>query len=506
MSKRKRKQIDIEEKSRIISKLKSGISNKDLAKEYGVSHSTISTIWKEREKIETLFDCNFLKMKRARTTKHTKIEEALLKWFKYQRTNNVPISGPILQQKANDFAQRFGEDFVCSSSWIQRFRARHGIVGGKMSGEAASVDNGVVEEWISQKWPTLYEGYGPDDIFNADETGLFYNMTPDRTLKFKGENCSGGKMSKTRLTIMVAANMTGSCKRKLLVIGKSKKPRCFKNIRSLPVTYENNVKSWMTSDIFERWLRNWDAELKANNQKILLLVDNCPAHPAVTNLKCIKLVFLPPNVTSVLQPMDQGVIRSLKSHYRRLQVLKLIQNLDNNDQKSFTVLDAILMISEAWEKVSQKTIANCFRHAGFKDFLTISPDDATDDEEEDNIPLVQLAQNLRPALSTTEAEEFIDVDNSIEICAPATEEDIVQEVEEENDEEQEETEEEFTVPTLNDGLNAVSVLRKIVLFNEQFHIQGNYDNTLIKIQRELQNSYARQKCFKQTKITYFMNT
>ncbi|CAH2101567.1 unnamed protein product [Euphydryas editha] len=130
-----RKQITIEEKSRIISKLENGIPNKDLAAEYGVPHSTISTIWKERQKIQKLFKKNLLKMKRARTTKHTKIEDALLKWYKYQRANNVPINGPILQQKANDFAQSFGEDFVCSSSWIQRFRARHGIVGGKMSGE-----------------------------------------------------------------------------------------------------------------------------------------------------------------------------------------------------------------------------------------------------------------------------------------------------------------------------------------------------------------------------------
>nr|XP_026484223.1 tigger transposable element-derived protein 4-like [Vanessa tameamea] len=293
MSGAKRKQINIEGKSRIISKLMSGVRNKDLAKEYGVSHSTISTIWNEREKIQNLYDKNFLKMKRARTMKRTKIEEALLKWFKYQRTNNVPINGPILQQKANDFAQRFVEDFVCSSSWIQRFRARYGIVGGKMSGEAASVDKGAVEDWMTQKWPTLCEGYTPDDIFNADETDFFYNLTPDRTLKFKGENCSRGKMPKTRLPIMVAADMTGSCKKKLSVIGKSKKPRCFKSVRSLPVTYENNVKSWMTSEIFERWLRDWDW------RKVLLLVDNCPAHPAVTNLKlcsCHQMLHLYSNL------------------------------------------------------------------------------------------------------------------------------------------------------------------------------------------------------------------
>lgn len=169
----------------------------------------------------------------------------------------MSINGPILQKIANDFAQRFGEDFVCWSSWIQRFRARHGIVGGKMSGEAASVDKDTVGRRMDNaKVAYIIRRLRTRSNFNADGTGLFYNMTPDKTLKFKGDNCSGGKMSKARSTIMVAVNMTGSCKRKLLVIGKSKKPRCFKYIHSLPVSYENNVKSWMTSDIFERWLRN----------------------------------------------------------------------------------------------------------------------------------------------------------------------------------------------------------------------------------------------------------
>lgn len=55
---------------------------------------------------------------------------------------------------------------------------------------------------------------------------------PDKTLKFKGENCSGGKLSKDRITIMVAANMSGTEKKKLFVIGKSQKPRCFSSVKS----------------------------------------------------------------------------------------------------------------------------------------------------------------------------------------------------------------------------------------------------------------------------------
>lgn len=135
-------------------------------------------------------------------------------------------------------------------------------------------------------------------------------MTPDKTLKFKGEKCVGGKLSKERITVLVAANMSGTEKRKLLVIGKSKNPRCFKNIKQLPVTYKANKSAWMTSQIFEEEVRKWDAELKS--RKILLLVDNCPAHPIISNLRNIELAFFPANTTSILQPMDQSVIKSLK--------------------------------------------------------------------------------------------------------------------------------------------------------------------------------------------------
>src|SRR5699024_11532775 len=58
--------------------------------------------------------------------------------------------------------------------------------------------------------------------------------------------CSGGKLSKERVTVLVIVNMTGSIKKKLLVIGKSKKPRCFRNVKRLPVIYESNKKAWMT--------------------------------------------------------------------------------------------------------------------------------------------------------------------------------------------------------------------------------------------------------------------
>ena len=72
----------------------------------------------------------------------------------------------------------------------------------------------------------------------------------------------------------------------------------------------------MDSQIFQECLRKLDLAFQMEGRKIALLIDNCPAYPSVSDLTNVQLVFLPPNATSVLQPADQGVIRSLKVHYR----------------------------------------------------------------------------------------------------------------------------------------------------------------------------------------------
>ncbi|XP_056641291.1 tigger transposable element-derived protein 4-like [Diorhabda sublineata] len=361
----KRKSLTIEEKANIIWRLQEGESNTMLSKEFGVSHSTISTVWANKEKIRRCFEEESFLVKKVRRTQHTDLDKALLQWFKQHREKNVPINGPILLTKAREFSAMLNKDFQPDPSWVQRFRNRHNIVFAKMSGESADVPAGVKDHWLGNVWPKIREGYVDEEIFNCDETGLFYKLTPDKTFKFLGEKCSGGKHSKDRVTVLVAANLTGSVKKKLVVIGKSKNSRCFKNVKNLPVQYEHNIRSWMTSQLFEKLLREWDGELRRENKKILLLVDNCPAHPHVASLKCIKLVFLPANTTSVLQPMDQGVIKALKVNFRKLLVLKMIDNIEKNIEHNVHLLQAIVMVSKAWDIVDCDTIRNCFRHGGF---------------------------------------------------------------------------------------------------------------------------------------------
>ena len=94
----------------------------------------------------------------------------------------------------------------------------------------------------------------------------------------------------------------------LLVIRKSANPRCFKNIKKLPLPYESNKKAWMTAAIFEMWVKTLDSQMRKSNWSIALVLDNCTAHPKVKGLMNIKLIFLPPNITARNQPMDAGVI------------------------------------------------------------------------------------------------------------------------------------------------------------------------------------------------------
>ena len=108
-------------------------------------------------------------------------------------------------------------------------------------------------------------------------------------------------------------------KMKLWVIGKSKRPHSFPWYTldlAQHVTYRSNSKAWMTSEIPVEFLNQLNNKMKLQNRHILMLLDNCPSHLAIT-LSNIKLQFYLKNCTSKLEAMDWGVITSLKSKYKQ---------------------------------------------------------------------------------------------------------------------------------------------------------------------------------------------
>ncbi|GBN03992.1 Jerky -like [Araneus ventricosus] len=197
---------------------------------------------------------------------------------------------------------------------------------------------------------------------------------PSKSLTSKEEaSAPGYKKSKDRVSLLVCVNASGTDKLPLLLIGKSKKPRSFKNIivNSLPVKYRNQKSAWMNSEIFEKWFHDgFVPHVKQHlahlnlPPKAVLLIGNAPCHAEEKMLTSgeIRAIFLPSNVTSLIQPMDQRVIEAMKRHYKKkliTHILKCEENL-NGALKKINVKDIIYMVAQAWQLVKAATIRKSF--------------------------------------------------------------------------------------------------------------------------------------------------
>jgi hypothetical protein len=71
----------------------------------------------------------------------------------------------------------------------------------------------------------------------------------------------------------------------------------------------------MNQDLMTDWLICFNRKMEMENRKIILFLYNATSHPNTLNLKNIKVIFLPPNTTSIYQPLDQGIIQNFRVHY-----------------------------------------------------------------------------------------------------------------------------------------------------------------------------------------------
>jgi len=158
------------------------------------------------------------------------------------------------------------------------------------------------------------------------------------------------------------------------IIGKSKNPRAFRgqDMSKLKVKYTNSAKAWMTSPIFNQYLKEFDEYFKRKRCKIVFFLDNALVHivDEATNLTNVELCYFPPNLTSVLQPLNVGIIRSLKALSRKFEVMSILDNINDslhasNLVRKLTILDVIKFIDKSWSMVKVETIQKCFSNCGF---------------------------------------------------------------------------------------------------------------------------------------------
>ena len=206
------------------------------------------------------------------------------------------------------------------------------------------------------------------------------------------------------------------------MIGRYDRPRCFKDIKHLPIgMYRSNKKAWMTSTLFEEWISKWDKKL---NHKVALILDNCAAHPKLTSLKNIDLFFLPPNTTAKTQPMDQGVIQNLKLFYRQQLALRRLIAHERGEVFNINLYHSMVMLRESWRKVRPETIMNGFKKAGFD--IHVPASDVPENEEAEYFE--RVLDSLRPVLQlpvTTSVEAFVSFDDNVQSSGEIDDNDIV---------------------------------------------------------------------------------
>lgn len=493
----KRRTLSLLEKVQLLKQLdEKGETQASVSAKWKVSRTSVTKMVAVRSQLEAeLEEGSKRGKKRKREAKFPEIAEPLFVWFKEKRAQGVLPSGSLLKQKAADIASSLKiENFTPNDGWFTRWKDRHGIAFKQEHGENKSADCPAANTWLKEKLPGILAEFKPENIYNADETGLFYKLLDSRGYVEAKEKADGGKQPKDRLTILVCANMDGSEKRPLLVIGKAKRPRCFpKDLSKLPVTWESSKNAWMTASLFEKWLQEWDTALGKQKRKICLLLDNCSAHPKVVGgLKNIRMEFLPANTTSIMQPMDMGIIRNLKGHYRAMLLTRIIALLDNDAtatadamKKKVDTFVAVTCIAEAWDRVNQSTVGSGFKKGGFLQ-LKESEDVAVDT---DVLGDVEIPPDT---LSREEFGKLLDADSNIQTFGELTTAELVQPDEDADSD----GDAEIDPPSSKQAAESLDVLRRYLMSRGMGVLPG-----LQSLERDIQAEATNRR--KQSKISDF---
>ncbi|XP_017165864.1 tigger transposable element-derived protein 1-like isoform X2 [Poecilia reticulata] len=408
--KRKRKMLTIAQKVELLDMLKEGKSYAAVGRHFEINESSVRSIKKEEKNIRTTaavsFNQNAKRVVTVRNKTIVRMESVLALWINDCRKKNITLDTNTIRTKAKKLYETFAENndvpdneedddaepgpssasptgptpFNASKGWFDKFQKRFGLKSVSMHGEAASADTDGAEEFVNKKFKAIIEegGYKPEQVFNMNETGLFWKGIPSRTFIMKDEaKAPGFKAQKDHVTVIMCGNAAGFMIKPGLIY-KSKNPRALKhkNKNTLPVYWMHRpAKAWMTkvltSDWFQRcfipevkcYLRQKDLDFK-----VLLLMDKAGGHDADLSYDGVQIEYLPPNTTSLIQPMDQGIICAFKALYTRNALQHLVEAVDSVQdfslkayRREYTIASCLLNIERAIQEMKSENLNACWK-------------------------------------------------------------------------------------------------------------------------------------------------
>ncbi|KAM7167732.1 tigger transposable element-derived protein 1-like [Macrochelys suwanniensis] len=299
----------LEEKLNVLDLLKGGMSVASVARKYSRNESSIRAIkiieTEIRQAVASSAPKTAKVTSQVREKALVKTEKALNLWLEDMNRKRVPMNGTMLQEKALSIYAMFKppteegqpsdkKEFKASQGWLNSFRNRFNLKNVQTTGEAASANEEAAKAYPEQLKEIIEErGYLPEQVFNADETGLFWKKMPTRTYISKSERQAPGfKAAKNRVTVLLCGNAAGHLIKPGLLY-RSANPRALKgkNKNLLPVFWQSNKKAWVMAATFLDWFHKCFIlevkqylEEKGLDFKVLLLVDNAPGHPDALHL------------------------------------------------------------------------------------------------------------------------------------------------------------------------------------------------------------------------------
>jgi transposase len=212
--KRSRKHLclSIAQKIELLQKLDSGVNVRSLTEEYGVGMSTIYDLKKQKDKLFKFFaESDEQKLMKDRKTLHKAknddLDRVLKEWIRQRRSEHMPIDGMLIMKQARIYHDELKIEGDCEYSvgWLDKFKKRHGIKYLKICGDRASADHEAAEKFVSEFTKIVTnENLTPEQIYNADETSLFWRYCPRKTLTTADEKApTGVKDVNDRITVLM---------------------------------------------------------------------------------------------------------------------------------------------------------------------------------------------------------------------------------------------------------------------------------------------------------------
>jgi hypothetical protein len=170
-------------------------------------------------------------------------------WIDNMRRANLPVQPSLAIAKAKSITSSLSipeMDFKASWQWLSQFRVHRGLQKMLFHREGAEVNKSNIGLLAAlNDLYTIITQYDPENVYNMDETGLFFHLLPRYSLLMPDEDISttrGKKKSKDRVSLIVCANTVGTHKIPCTLIGKPKAPACIKD-RQWPVPYFSQAKA-----------------------------------------------------------------------------------------------------------------------------------------------------------------------------------------------------------------------------------------------------------------------